>query len=74
MKGGVEYAFVARELLVRTGRHLFVLTLPFVCWLAGQDNPGRMLLAWALQRGTALLTTPRTAARARESFDVSPVL
>ena len=30
-----------------------------------------MLLAWAVQRGTALLTTPRTAARARENFDIS---
>ena len=30
-----------------------------------------MLLAWAVQRGTALLTTPKTAARARENFDIS---
>ena len=29
-----------------------------------------MLLAWAVQRGTALLTTPRTAARARD-FNIS---
>jgi alcohol dehydrogenase (NADP+) len=29
-----------------------------------------VLLAWAVQRGTALLTTPRTAARARENFDI----
>jgi alcohol dehydrogenase (NADP+) len=29
-------------------------------------TPAQVLLAWALQRGTALLTTPRTAARARE--------
>jgi alcohol dehydrogenase (NADP+) len=28
------------------------------------------LLAWAVQRGTALLTTPKTAARAGENFDV----
>jgi hypothetical protein len=73
MRGGVEYAFVARELIVRTGRHLVVLTLPLICWLAGQDNPGRMLLAWALQRGTALLTMPRAAACARENFEISPV-
>jgi alcohol dehydrogenase (NADP+) len=32
-----------------------------------------VLLAWAVQRGTALLTTPRTAARARENFDISPL-
>ena len=32
---------------------------------------GQVLLAWAVQRGTALLTTPRNAARARENFDIS---
>ena len=31
----------------------------------------QVLLAWAVQRGTALLTTPKTAARARENFDSS---
>jgi len=71
MKGGVEYAFVARELILRTGRQLVVLTLPLVCWLAGQENPAQMLFAWALQRGAALLTMPRAAARARENFDSS---
>src|SRR5580693_3904898 len=34
-------------------------------------TPAQVLLAWALQRGTAVLTTPRTAARARENFNVS---
>ena len=34
-------------------------------------TPAQVLLAWALQRGTALLTTPKTAARARENFDIS---
>jgi alcohol dehydrogenase (NADP+) len=34
-------------------------------------TPAQVLLAWAVQRGTALLTTPKTAARARESFDIS---
>ena len=29
-----------------------------------------MLLAWGVQRGTAVLTTPRTAARAKENFDI----
>jgi len=33
----------------------------------------QVLLAWAVQRGTALLTTPKTAARARENFDISPL-
>src|SRR5579871_245728 len=34
-------------------------------------SPAQVLLAWAVQRGTALLTTPRTADRARENFDIS---
>jgi alcohol dehydrogenase (NADP+) len=33
----------------------------------------QVLLAWAVQRGTALLTSPKTAARARENFDISPL-
>src|SRR5450755_3999200 len=36
-------------------------------------TPAQVLLAWVVQRGTALLTTPRTAARARENFDISPL-
>jgi len=34
-------------------------------------TPAQVLLAWAIQRGGALLTTPKTAVRARENFDVS---
>jgi alcohol dehydrogenase (NADP+) len=34
-------------------------------------TPAQILLAWAVERGTAVLTTPRTAARARENFDIS---
>jgi diketogulonate reductase-like aldo/keto reductase len=34
-------------------------------------TPAQVLLAWAVQRGTALLTTPRSAARARENFNIS---
>jgi alcohol dehydrogenase (NADP+) len=34
-------------------------------------TPAQVLLAWAIQRGTALLTTPRTAERARENFNIS---
>jgi alcohol dehydrogenase (NADP+) len=34
-------------------------------------TPAQILLAWAVQRGTALLTTPKTAARAQENFDVA---
>src|SRR5271165_6229745 len=36
-------------------------------------TPAQVLLAWAVQRGTALLTTPRTAERARENFGISPL-
>ena len=35
--------------------------------------PAQVLLAWAVQRGTALLTTPKSAARAKENFDISPL-
>jgi alcohol dehydrogenase (NADP+) len=34
-------------------------------------SPAQVLLAWALQRGTALLTTPKTLARAQENFDIA---
>jgi alcohol dehydrogenase (NADP+) len=34
-------------------------------------TPAQVLLAWGVQRGTALLTTSRTPARARENFDIS---
>lgn len=33
----------------------------------------QVLLAWAVQRGSALLTTPRSAARAAENFNISPL-
>ncbi len=36
-----------------------------------RQTPAQVLLAWAVQRGTALLTTPKTAARARENFNIS---
>jgi aldehyde reductase len=36
-----------------------------------EKTPAQVLLAWAVQRGTALLTTPRTAARAKENFNIS---
>ncbi len=36
-----------------------------------EKTPAQVLLAWAVQRGTALLTTPRTADRARENFDIA---
>jgi len=36
-----------------------------------EKTPAQVLLAWAVQRGTALLTTPKTADRARENFDIA---
>jgi alcohol dehydrogenase (NADP+) len=36
-----------------------------------KKTPAQVLLAWAVQRGTALLTTPKSAARAKENFDIS---
>ena len=36
-----------------------------------KKTPAQVLLAWAVQRGTAVLTTPKTVARARENFDIS---
>ncbi len=46
---------------------------PVVSAIAAQvgKTPAQVLLAWAVQRGTALLTTPRTAARARENLNIS---
>lgn len=48
---------------------------PVILAVAAQvgKTPAQVLLAWAVQRGTALLTTPRTAERARENFDISPL-
>ncbi len=36
-------------------------------------TPAQVLLAWAVQRGTAVLTTPKTAARAHENFDITAI-
>lgn len=46
---------------------------PVIGRIAARVNktPAQVLLAWAVQRGTAVLTTPKTAARAHENFDVS---
>ncbi|CAE6828281.1 aldo/keto reductase [Paraburkholderia aspalathi] len=46
---------------------------PVVSQIAARigKTPAQVLLAWAIQRGCALLTTPKTAARSRENFDIS---
>jgi alcohol dehydrogenase (NADP+) len=36
-------------------------------------TPAQVALAWAVQRGTAVLTTSKNPARARENFDISPL-
>ena len=46
---------------------------PVISRIAAQvgKSPAQVLLAWAVQRGTAVLTTPTTPARAKENFDIS---
>lgn len=46
---------------------------PVVLAVAKRVNqtPAQVLLAWAIQRGTAVLTTPKTPDRARENFNIS---
>ncbi len=46
---------------------------PVISGIAARTGrtPAQVLLAWAIQRGGALLTTPKTAARAQENLDVS---
>ena len=48
---------------------------PIILKIAAQTGktPAQVLLAWAVQRGGTFLTTPKTAARARENFDISPL-
>src|SRR3954447_409782 len=48
---------------------------PVITAIAGRVNktPAQVLLAWAIQRGTALLTTSKTPARIKENFDVSSI-
>src|SRR3954466_5890189 len=38
-----------------------------------KKTPAQVLLAWAIQRGTALLTTSKTPRRIKENFDVSAI-
>jgi aldehyde reductase len=50
-----------------------VLENPVIIAIAQRVNktPAQVLLAWAVQRGTAVLTTPKTPDRARENFNIS---
>src|SRR5580693_4315443 len=46
---------------------------PVIISIAKRVNktPAQVLLAWAVQRGTALLTTSKTPSRIKENFDIS---
>jgi len=68
-KGIVFLAFAPLGHGMRPG----LLEDPVISAIAARvgKTPAQVLLAWALQRGTAVLTTPKTAARARENFDIS---
>ena len=68
-KGIVLLAFAPLGHGMRPG----LLEDPVILAIAARigKTPAQVLLAWAVQRGTAVLTTPKTAARARESFDIT---
>jgi alcohol dehydrogenase (NADP+) len=68
-KGVVLLAFAPLGHGMRPG----LLEDPVISSIAARvgKTPAQVLLAWAVQRGTALLTTPRSAERARENFDIS---
>lgn len=68
-KGIVFLAFAPLGHGIRPG----LLENPVITEIAAGigKTAAQVLLAWALQRGTALLTTPKTAERAKENFDIS---
>lgn len=68
-KGIVLLAFAPLGHGMRPG----LLEDPVITAIAARvgKTPAQVLLAWAVQRGTAVLTTPKTAARAKENFDIS---
>jgi diketogulonate reductase-like aldo/keto reductase len=50
-----------------------LLADPVITAIAGRvgKTPAQVALAWAIQRGTALLTTTKSPARIKENFDIS---
>jgi alcohol dehydrogenase (NADP+) len=68
-KGIVFLAFAPLGHGIRPGP----LEDPVILQIAARigKTPAQVLLAWAIQRGGALLTTPKTEARAHENFDIS---
>jgi aldehyde reductase len=55
------------------GGHAASLEGPVMSAIAARvgETPAQVLLAWEVQRGTALLTGPITAVRARENHNIS---
>src|SRR6202012_5019683 len=70
-KGIVFLAFAPLGHGMRPG----LLEDPVISAIAARigKTPAQVLLAWAVQRGTAWLTTPKSADRAKENFDISPL-
>ena len=70
-KGIVFLAFAPLGHGIRPGP----LEDPTVLAIARQSSmtPAQVLIAWALQRGTAVLTTAKTLERARENFNISAI-
>jgi alcohol dehydrogenase (NADP+) len=68
-KGIVFLAFAPLGHGIRPGP----LEDPVILQIAARvgKTPAQVLLAWAVQRDTALLTTPKTLARAQENFNIS---
>ena len=71
-RGMVVLAFAPLGHGIRPGR---IEEDPAVLSIAQQlgRTPAQVLLAWAVQRGTAMLTTPKSVERARENFDIAPL-
>src|SRR6516225_11110110 len=70
-KGIVFLAFAPLGHGIRPGP----LEDPAVLAIAQQSSltPAQVLLAWAIQRGTAVLTTAKTLDRARENYNISEI-
>ena len=70
-KGIVFLAFAPLGHGIRPGP----LEDPAVLTIARQTSqtPAQVLLAWAIQRGTAVLTTAKTLERARENYNISEI-
>lgn len=70
-KGVVLLAFAPLGHGIRPGP----LEDPAVLAIARQTSmtPAQVLLAWGIQRGTAVLTTAKTLDRARENFNISEI-